>query len=45
MMIVHVQLDGSSQGILERTERKLDGSSHVIFEDTVHHFASSSASP
>jgi hypothetical protein len=44
-MILHVQLDGSSQDILERTEHKLDGSDHVIFEYSVPHFASSSASP
>jgi hypothetical protein len=45
VMILHVQMDGSSEGILEHVERKLDGSSNVIFEYTVHHFASSSTSP
>jgi hypothetical protein len=45
VMILHVQLDGSSQDILERTEHKLDGSNHVIFEYSVPHFVSSSASP
>jgi len=45
VMILHVQLDGSRQDILERTERKLDGSNHVIFEYSVPHSASSSASP
>ena len=34
VMILHVQLDGSGQGVFERTERNLDGSGQGIFERT-----------